>query len=49
MTTQPRHAPLTADAFIEWAAAQPTGRYELAAGEILLGKFLIRLGEFARA
>jgi Uma2 family endonuclease len=35
MTTQPRHTPLTADAFIDWAAAQPTGRYELASGEIV--------------
>ncbi len=35
MTTQPRHAPLTADAFMAWAAEQPTGRFELSHGEIV--------------
>jgi Uma2 family endonuclease len=35
MTTQPRPSPLTADAFIEWAAEQPRGRFELARGEIV--------------
>ena len=35
MTTQPRPAKLTADAFIAWAAAQPRGRFELSGGEIV--------------
>jgi Uma2 family endonuclease len=35
MITQPRHPPLTADSFIEWAAAQPQGRFELLHGEIV--------------
>lgn len=35
MTTQPRHARLDADAFIEWAMAQPNGRYELSGGEVV--------------
>jgi Uma2 family endonuclease len=35
MTTHPRQTPLTADAFVEWAAAQPQGRFELAGGEIV--------------
>ena len=35
MTTQPKPAGLTADAFVAWAAAQPQGRYELASGEIV--------------
>jgi Uma2 family endonuclease len=35
MTTQPKHARLTADAFVAWAAAQPQGRFELAGGEIV--------------
>lgn len=35
MTTRPRPARLAADAFIEWAAAQPQGRFELSGGEIV--------------
>lgn len=35
MTTQPKHTTLTADAFMEWAAEQSAGRFELAAGEIV--------------
>jgi Uma2 family endonuclease len=33
MTTQPKQTRLTAEAFIEWAAAQPQGRFELSGGE----------------
>jgi Uma2 family endonuclease len=35
MTTQPRPARLTADAFIAWAMEQPQGRFELAGGEVV--------------
>jgi Uma2 family endonuclease len=35
MTTQPRPALLSADAFIAWAAEQPAGRYELSGGEVV--------------
>lgn len=35
MTTQPKPARLTADAFMAWAAEQPRGRFELSAGEIV--------------
>lgn len=35
MTTQPRQARLTAAAFIEWAAAQPKGRFELSGGAVV--------------
>ena len=35
MTHQPRPAPLTADAFIEWAMRQPSGRFELFRGEVV--------------
>ena len=43
MTHQPRPAPLTADAFIEWAMRQPSGRFELFRGEIV-GKAPERVG-----
>lgn len=33
--TEPASKRLTADAFIDWAMAQPTGRYELVAGEVV--------------
>ncbi len=33
--TEPAAKPMTADAFIDWAMAQPTGRYELVAGEVV--------------
>jgi Uma2 family endonuclease len=35
MTTHPRSARLTANAFIEWALEQPGGRYELSGGEVV--------------
>lgn len=35
MTQQPRPADLTADAFLEWAILQSTGRFELLCGEIV--------------
>ena len=35
MTQQPRHTELTADAFMEWAAEQRTGRFELSGGQIV--------------
>jgi len=35
MTQQPRPKDLTADAFLEWAAHQPKGRFELSGGEIV--------------
>lgn len=35
MTTQPRYQGFTTDAFIEWTAAQPEGRFELSGGEIV--------------
>ena len=33
--TEPASKRMTADAFIDWAMAQPTGRYELVAGEVV--------------
>jgi len=33
--TEPAAKPMTASAFIDWAMAQPTGRYELVAGEVV--------------
>jgi Uma2 family endonuclease len=33
--TEPAAKPMTADAFIDWTMAQPTGRYELVAGEVV--------------
>jgi Uma2 family endonuclease len=35
MTEQPRPKGLTADAFVEWAARQPGGRFELSGGEVV--------------
>lgn len=35
MTQQPRLAPLTADAFVEWAMLQSSGRFELFRGEVV--------------
>ena len=35
MTQQPRVAKLTADAFVEWAMNQPSGRFELLCGEVV--------------
>ncbi len=35
MTMQLRPPRFTSDAFFEWAAAQPKGRFELASGEIV--------------
>ena len=32
MTTQPKPARMTADEFLVWAEAQPSGRYELIGG-----------------
>jgi len=33
--TEPAPRPMTATEFIDWAMAQPTGRYELVAGEVV--------------
>jgi Uma2 family endonuclease len=35
LTQQPRPNDLTADAFLEWSAHQPQGRFELSGGEIV--------------
>ena len=35
MTTHPKQARFTADAFVAWAAEQPRGRFELAGGEVV--------------
>jgi Uma2 family endonuclease len=35
MTTQPRQTLLTADAFLDWATAQPRGRFELVRGRVV--------------
>jgi Uma2 family endonuclease len=35
MTQHPRQADLTADAFVEWAMAQPSGRFELLRGKVI--------------
>jgi Uma2 family endonuclease len=35
MTTQPSPSNLTADTFMDWAARQPRGRFELVGGEVV--------------
>jgi Uma2 family endonuclease len=35
MTQQPKSVALTADAFVEWAMRQPSGRFELLRGEVV--------------
>jgi Uma2 family endonuclease len=35
MTTQPKHQRFTADEFLDWAAEQPNGRFELAGGVLV--------------
>ena len=35
LTQQPHVAKLTADAFVEWAMNQPSGRFELLCGEVV--------------